>query len=64
MARLTGGGNATALALIPAGTEAMRGDEAPVSQTRRVRGCFAPKPLILVPRAPPSAPGSAWIRRR
>ncbi len=38
--------------------------EMPVSLTRRARGFFAPKQFARRPRAPPSAPGSAWVRRR
>ena len=35
-----------------------------MSLTRRARGFFAPKQFARRPRAPPSAPGSGWVRRR
>ena len=35
-----------------------------MSLTRRARGFFALKQFARRPRAPPSAPGSAWVRQR
>ena len=35
-----------------------------MSLTRRAHGCFAPKQFAPAPPGAPSAPGSAWVRRR